>query len=115
MDAEKPSVRLRLNALCASLSEAMPREKLRAGGPQFAGDCSLPVIPAWPEMLCRFANSGWTDVRSRLKWYAPYTNRRWLKRCDQLMFAFRPRIPVASTNPNRLTSPARELSRLKLP
>ena len=37
MEAEKPSVRLRLNELCASLSAAMPLEKLSAGGPQFAG------------------------------------------------------------------------------
>ena len=36
----------------------MPLEKLRLGGPQFTGSWLLPVMPASPDTLVRFAKYG---------------------------------------------------------
>jgi len=49
MEYDPVFVWLRLKALCASESAAIPLEKLRAGGPQFVESWLFPEISAAPE------------------------------------------------------------------
>ena len=57
---------LLFDAACALPSPATPLENSSRGGPQLTGSWLLPVMPASPETLVRFAKYGVTSLVSRV-------------------------------------------------
>src|SRR3981189_1340985 len=102
MEEDTAFVSLRLKALTSSERLAIPLAKISVGGPQFVGSWLLPVIPASPEILVRFAKKGTTFVRNRLNLYPVVRKSSWLNRCAQLAFMLMPSVSVVSTNAKRL-------------
>src|SRR6185436_962516 len=93
----------------------MPRAKFNAGGPQFRGSRSLPMIPAMPETSTWLAKYGRFSVTFRLKEYRTLAAIRAENRCTQ---ASEPEIDFAfevSVNPSRLGLSERKLVMVAAP
>ena len=61
----------------------------------------MPVMPASPDTLTRFAKWGVTLLETRVDWYLARRNENCDTRCDQLSVASAVDPRVVSTKPNR--------------